>query len=41
MKDRIDYYTEYPDEITYCRTCDTETDGRTYCSQNCKDYDLE
>ena len=34
-------YWEMPDEITYCRTCDTETNGETYCCRDCYNYDLE
>jgi len=34
-------YEDMPDEITYCRMCGKETNDKTYCSQNCKDYDLE
>ncbi len=39
--ERIDYWVYEPDEITYCRTCETETNGETYCSKNCYNYDLE
>jgi predicted nuclease with TOPRIM domain len=35
------HYIDTPDEISTCRMCDTETDGDTYCSDNCKNYDLE
>ena len=41
MKDRIDYWVYEDDEVTYCRTCETETNGETYCSQTCSLYDLE
>jgi len=35
------HYIDMPEETTYCRTCDKETDGDTYCSKNCYDYDTE
>jgi predicted RNase H-like nuclease (RuvC/YqgF family) len=41
LKDYNMEYEDIPDEITYCRTCGKETNDKTYCSQNCKDYDLE
>lgn len=36
-----DDYINAPDEISTCRMCDKETDGDTYCSEDCKNYDLE
>ncbi len=35
------HYIDEPDEVSTCRTCDTETNGQTYCSEDCKNYDLE
>lgn len=35
------HYIDEPEEISTCRMCDKETDGDTYCSDNCKNYDLE
>ena len=34
-------YIDEADEITRCWHCDNETDGESYCSKTCKDYDLE
>ncbi len=36
-----DEYTNQPDELTECRTCGTETNGDTYCSRSCYNYDTE
>ena len=35
------HYIDENEEISTCRMCDKETDGDTYCSDNCKNYDLE
>ena len=35
------HYIDEQEEISTCRMCDKETDGYTYCSDNCKNYDLE
>lgn len=35
------HYIDEQEEISTCRMCDKETDGDTYCSDNCKNYDLE
>lgn len=35
------HYIDEHEEISTCRMCDKETDGDTYCSDNCKNYDLE
>lgn len=35
------HYIDEQEEISTCRMCDKETDGNTYCSDNCKNYDLE
>ena len=35
------HYIDEQEEISTCRMCDKETDGDTYCSDNCKSYDLE
>jgi hypothetical protein len=36
-----DEYINYLDELTECRTCGTETNGDTYCSRSCYNYDVE
>jgi hypothetical protein len=36
-----DDYIDAPDELSTCKMCDTETNGQTYCSETCKNYDLE
>jgi hypothetical protein len=35
------HYIDEPDAVSTCRTSDTETNGQTYCSEDCKNYDLE
>ena len=35
------HYIDENEEISTCRMCDKETDGEKYCSDNCKNYDLE
>ena len=35
------HYIDEPDAVSNCRTCETETNGQTYCSEDCKNYDLE
>ena len=35
------HYIDEHEEISTCRMCDKETDGDTYCSEDCKNYDLE
>jgi hypothetical protein len=35
------HYIDEPDAVSTCRMCDTETNGQTYCSEDCKNYDLE
>ena len=35
------HYIDEQEEISTCRMCDKETDGDTYCSEDCKNYDLE
>ena len=35
------HYIDENEEISTCRMCDKETDGQTYCSEDCKNYDLE
>ena len=37
----LDSYIDEPDELTECRTCGIETNGDTYCSKNCYNYDTE
>ena len=34
-------YYEEPEESSSCYHCGNETDGDTYCSTACKQYDLE
>lgn len=35
------HYIDENEEISTCRMCDKETNGQTYCSENCKNYDIE
>ena len=36
-----DEYIDAPDAKTECRTCGTQTNGDTYCSSSCYNYDTE
>jgi len=36
-----DEYIDAPDELTECRYCGTQTNGETYCSRSCYNYDTE
>ena len=37
----FDSWIDEPDELIECRACGTQTNGDTYCSRSCYNYDTE